>query len=39
MRYLARNFAYHLKCEEAGKLAGIEAPADEEVTYTNFIRE
>ena len=39
MRYLARNFAYHLKCKEAGKLAGIEAPADEEVTYTNFIRE
>lgn len=38
MRFLARNFAWTLKCLEAGKNAGIEAPAQEEVIMTNFIR-
>lgn len=38
MRFLARNLAWHLKCLEAGKKAGIQPPEDEEVTYTNFIR-
>lgn len=38
MRMLARNFAYHLKCQEAAEKAGIFPPKDEEVVYTNFIR-
>lgn len=38
MRILAKNFAYHLKCKEAGKKAGILPPQIEEVEYTNFIR-
>lgn len=38
MRFLARNMAYYLKCIEAGKKAGIEAPKQEEVVSTNFIR-
>lgn len=38
VRFLARNFAYHLKCKEAGEKAGILPPKDEEVVYTNFIR-
>ena len=38
MRFLARNFAWTLKCIEAGKHAGFEAPAQEEVIWTNFIR-
>ena len=38
MRFLARNFAWALKCLEAGKNAGIEAPIQEEVVMTNFIR-
>lgn len=39
MRILARNFAYHLKCKEAAQKAGVVPPIDEEVIYTNFIRE
>ncbi len=38
MRILARNFAWHLKCLEAGKKAGIEPPKPEETVFTNFIR-
>ncbi len=37
MRILARNFAYHLKCKEAGAKAGIMPPVGEEIIYTNFI--
>lgn len=37
MRFLARNFAYHLKCKEAGAKAGINPPIQEDVIYTNFI--
>jgi len=38
MRILARNMAWHLKCQEAGKKMGIEMPKEEETVYTNFIR-
>lgn len=38
LRILARNMAWHLKCQEAGKNAGILPPKNEEVVYTNFIR-
>lgn len=38
MRFLARNFAWHLKCREAAEKAGISMPKQEEVVYTNFIR-
>jgi len=38
MRILAKNMAYHLKCKEAAKQAGILPPKKEDVTYTNFIR-
>ncbi len=38
MRILARNMAWHLKCQEAGKKAGIPMPKTEETIYTNFIR-
>ncbi len=38
MRILARNMAWHLKCQEAGKKAGIPMPKQEEIVYTNFIR-
>mgnify|MGYP002624186976 CR=1 FL=1 len=38
MRILARNMAWHLKCHEAGKKAGIELPKQEETVFTNFIR-
>lgn len=38
MRILARNMAYHLKCKELAKKAGLEVPKQEEVTFTNFIR-
>ena len=38
MRILARNMAWHLKCKEAGKKAGIELPKQEEIVFTNFIR-
>ena len=37
MRFLARNFAWTLKCLEAGKNAGILPPEQEEVIHTNFI--
>ena len=38
MRNLGRNMAYLLRCIEAGKAAGIEAPAQEGAFETNFIR-
>lgn len=39
LRILARNMAYYLKCIEAGKKAGVKLPEQEEVVYTDFIRE
>ena len=38
MRILARNMAWHLKCQEAGQKAGVPLPKTEEITFTNFIR-
>jgi len=38
MRNLARNMAWLLKCIEAGKAQGIEAPEAERGKHTNFIR-
>ncbi len=38
MRQLGRNMAWMLKCIEAGRAAGIEPPAQEAGTWTNFIR-
>ena len=38
MRILARNMAWHLKCLQAAKNAGIEPPEPEETVFTNFIR-
>ena len=38
MRILARNMAWHLKCLEAAKKAGIHMPKTEDTVYTNFIR-
>ncbi len=38
MRTLGRNMVWLLKCIEAGKQAGVEYPAREPFTPTNFIR-
>lgn len=38
MRTLAENFAWILKCIEAGKNIGINYPVHEKIQYTNFIR-
>ena len=38
MRTLGENFAWILKCIEAGKNIGINYPVHEEIQYTNFIR-
>lgn len=38
MRFLARNMAWHLKCLEAGKKAGVPMPKEEKIIFTNFIR-
>ena len=38
MRTLAENFAWIIKCIEAGKNSGINYPVHEEIQYTNFIR-
>lgn len=38
VRTLALNMAWLLKCIDAGKTAGIEAPKYEEKLKTNFIR-
>lgn len=39
MRFLGRNLAWMLKSLEAAKQAGIATPLQEEVTFTNFIRD
>ena len=38
MRNLGTNMAWLIKCIEAGKAAGIEAPTAENALRTNFIR-
>ena len=38
MRTLARNMAYLIKCLAAGRAAGVPAPKQEPITFTNFIR-
>ena len=38
MRILGKNMAYYLKCIKVAKENGIEPPATEEITFTNFIR-
>lgn len=38
MRTLGNNMAWLLKCIEAGKNAGIDAPETEKKIMTNFIR-
>jgi len=38
MRTLARNMAYLLKCQEAGRKAGIDKPKLERKEWTNFVR-
>lgn len=38
MRILARNMAWHLKCLEAAKKAGVNMPEEEQIVLTNFIR-
>ena len=38
MRTVGNNMAWLLKCIEAGKKAGIEAPETEQKIMTNFIR-
>ena len=38
MRTLGENMAWLLKCIEAGKAAGVPAPAKEPKLRTNFIR-
>lgn len=38
MRILGKNMAYFLKCQEAGKRAGVEPPHQEQINFTNFIR-
>jgi multimeric flavodoxin WrbA len=38
MRELGRNMAYLLRCQEAGRNAGIEPPPREQKPMTNFIR-
>ncbi len=38
MRNLARNMAYYLKCQEAGRQAGVPLPEPERTNRTNFIR-
>ena len=38
MRILARNMAWHLKCQEAGKNSGVPMPKQEDIVITKFIR-
>ena len=38
MRTLGENMAWLLRCIEAGKAAGVPAPAQEPRARTNFIR-
>ena len=39
MRILGNNMAWLLKCIEAGKSAGVPAPATEQKVWTNFIKD
>ena len=39
MRILGKNMAYFLKCIELANKAGISKPEQEQITFTNFIRE
>ena len=39
MRTLGRNMAWLMRCIEAGRAAGIEAPEIEPKPFTNFVRE
>lgn len=39
LEMMGKNMAYYLKCIEAGKKEGINPPEQEEITYTNFIRD
>ena len=39
LRFLARNFAWHLKCREAAERCGVVLPEQEEIVYTNFMRQ
>lgn len=38
VRVLGRNMAYLLRCQEAGRKAGITLPERETPVFTNFIR-
>lgn len=38
MRVLGRNMAYMLRCQEAGRHAGVPLPKQETPIFTNFIR-
>ena len=38
MRNLARNMAWLIKCIEAGRKAGLDAPQNEKTARTDFIR-
>ncbi len=38
MKELGKNMAYLLRCQEAGRNAGVEIPAQEAKPFTNFIR-
>lgn len=38
MRVLGRNMAYFLRCQEAGRNAGVKLPKQEMPVFTNFIR-
>jgi multimeric flavodoxin WrbA len=38
MKELGRNMAYLLRCQEAGRNAGINPPAQETKQFTNFVR-
>ena len=39
MRILAKNMVWFLKCKEAGIKAGVQFPTQEEMVWTNFIRD
>ena len=38
LRNLARNMVYVMKCQKAGRDAGILPPANESGVFTNFVR-
>ncbi|MCR4666963.1 MAG: flavodoxin family protein [Desulfovibrio sp.] len=38
MRIIARNMAYFLRCQEAGRAAGVSLPNEESPVFTNFTR-